>query len=449
MGVVQYSAAFTNGYTFNYPAKSVLANLATGSLPSYGRIEEIMLRIYCGIDSTVRGKSVTANFTLTDASGNAVTVSSTFIAPTTSPAWVEFGGLPANGSVDYNNLSQIKLGGTNKLVTRTEGATLSIAYDANLACGAPSNLQITPTETWDGTALLIWTAGTSGGENTITGHEVARAESVDGKTWGEWKTIRAAVPPTQNVMYIDPPATIGHYYKYRIRALGSAGAAYYSAWVETSETLRRTAETCSAPSAVKLGATTSPGSTVLLSWTAGAGGTSNAFSGYEVDRAQSVNGSTWGAWERVATTTGTSLAVIPPIPYGHYYKYRVRTMGAAGEEWASAWAACSNVLQKVKPTLQSYTDATLTAGQTVIKAVHMTDLQANINLVRRAWGLADYSFASIRAGYTSLAGWLDSITAMRAAIDEIGQEHEAWIAVSVNCPRADVMMQLRRVVAAL
>ena len=79
----------------------------------------------------------------------------------------------------------------------------------------------------------------------------------------------------------------------------------------------------------------------------------------------------------------------------------------------------------------------------------MAELRENINIVRVGYGLAECSFAQITPGYTSLGGWLDHINEMRAAIDAIGAKHEDWILLEVNQPRADVMEQLRRVVAAL
>ena len=101
------------------------------------------------------------------------------------------------------------------------------------------------------------------------------------------------------------------------------------------------------------------------------------------------------------------------------------------------------------PELISYTDPTLTAGETRIKAVHMTELQTNINLQRGGLALAEWPFGTIRAGYTSLAGWSEQVEEMRAAIDDTGVQHEAWIEITKNCPTAAVIEQLRRVVALL
>lgn len=101
------------------------------------------------------------------------------------------------------------------------------------------------------------------------------------------------------------------------------------------------------------------------------------------------------------------------------------------------------------PELLPYTDPTLQAGVTQIKAVHMQELRTNINLQRDGFGISPYPFATIRAGYTSLADWTAHVMEMRAAIDEIGVPHEDWLAISVNRPTAAVIEQLRRVVEAI
>lgn len=98
---------------------------------------------------------------------------------------------------------------------------------------------------------------------------------------------------------------------------------------------------------------------------------------------------------------------------------------------------------------EAYTDPVLAAGQTRIKAVHMLELQSNINEQRAYNNLTAYAFTDIQAGYTSLAGWTSHVSEMRAAIDEITTEHEAWIAITENRPTAAVIEQLRRVVDTL
>lgn len=102
-----------------------------------------------------------------------------------------------------------------------------------------------------------------------------------------------------------------------------------------------------------------------------------------------------------------------------------------------------------RPTLVPYTDPEIVAGQTAIKAAHITELQINTNQQRISRGLAEHAFTEIVAGITELSGWSAHISELRAAIDETGVEHDAWIDIPVNCPTAAVMMQLREVVASI
>ena len=213
---------------------------------------------------------------------------------------------------------------------------------------------------------------------------------------------------------------------------------------------------CGAPTACAVNKTLSTGN-VTLSWSGAKAGTGNAITGYEVQRAESSNGSTWGSWttlQTVSTTaTSGSLSVAPPSTAGNYYKYRVRTRGAAGSSYYSGWKESTNTLRKDHATLAGFTDATLTAGTTPIKALHMQELQARVATLRAFYGLSAYGFTNIVAGQTSLAGWTAHVLEIRAAIDEVankaGKTHAAWLAITENKPRADVIEQLRNVVLSL
>jgi len=208
---------------------------------------------------------------------------------------------------------------------------------------------------------------------------------------------------------------------------------------------------CTAPGNVGLSAHQSTGDAVVLSWSAGAGGADNALSHYELARQLSTDGgATWGDWEVFGTTVNTYALVEPPATVGHQYRLYVRTVGTAGDEYGSYWARCyASLRRKANPVLIEYTDPIIEAGVTKVKAVHITELQTNINLVRTANNYMPREFTAIRASYTSLAGWNAHILELRAAIDGMGVPHETWLALGDNCPRADVLMQLRRVVEAV
>jgi len=114
--------------------------------------------------------------------------------------------------------------------------------------------------------------------------------------------------------------------------------------------------------------------------------------------------------------------------------------------------ACTITLEidyALPQALLPWTDAPLIAGVTNVKAVHMTELQTNINRQREAIALTAWPFTTIRAGYTSLGDWTAHVEEMRAAIDDAGTAHDAWIAIPVNSPAAAVLQQLREAVEAM
>lgn len=214
---------------------------------------------------------------------------------------------------------------------------------------------------------------------------------------------------------------------------------------------------CGAPTSVTLGKTLSSGEQVQLSWSGASAGNSNAITGYEVYRYESSDGASWGSEVRVGSVstsaTSGSLMVDPPSTYGNYYRFAVRTLGAAGASYYSGWTNSGNTLRRNHAPFDAWTDPTLTVGTTKIKAVHMTELQERVNTLRTFYGLSKYSFTTITAGTTSLAGWTSHVNQIRTAIDQVctasGKTHAAWISFSVNCPRADVIQQMRDIVLAL
>ena len=294
--------------------------------------------------------------------------------------------------------------------------------------------------------VLQWPAGYGGAGNALSYYEVVRETSTNGVTWSGWETV-AQTANTYAV--VQPPATVGHYYRYYVRAVGTAGAAYASSWFGAPTLKRIEITRCGTPGNVTLSASESSGS-VNLTWTAASNGIENSVSYYEVERNLSTDGgSTWGVWEHLGRTTGLNMWVDPPATDGHMYRFYVRAVGSAGEDYASYWVQCSKTLKKVKAALIAYTDPEIVPGITKVKAAHITELQTNVNLVRTTANYAAYTFTDIRASYTSLAGWNTHITELRAAIDGMGISHETWLALGENCPRADVIMQLRRVVEAV
>ena len=419
------------------------------------------------------------------------------------------------------------------------------------ACGAPTaaTLSASVAET---DPTLSFSGAKSGGTNTITGYEIQYAESPNGTTWGAWTALKTiALTATSGSTTVALPSTRGYYRKYHIRAQGSMGSTYYSPWKETSAVRKNSIPSAPANVYVSPGIYEAGGTFVL--WTSSADADNNV-SAYEVQRALSVDGTTWGSWENVnANAIDFVLTDNPTIPRGQYVKYRVRardvfgqvslytesttirrnqapnapainypptekttynirprilvTIGSEPDGQAQSLASAGYtpstagpyapgkklVLRKadaaspgavsfsVTPSddmgaagdvagvsaayvAPNWTDAPVQKGGTRPKAAHMNELRTAINTMRSYYGLPDVVWAeSIEAGTTSPRNWPAHITEMRAAINEIvalvnGWDASsttnnivlpAWTSIRGAQPQADVMEQLRAVIALL
>ena len=92
----------------------------------------------------------------------------------------------------------------------------------------------------------------------------------------------------------------------------------------------------------------------LLSWSGASGGTENAITGYELQYAESTDGTSYGAWTAMSTVTTTdtfgSASATLPSARGKYRKYQIRTQGAAGSSFYSAWVITDAVRYNTTPT---------------------------------------------------------------------------------------------------
>lgn len=204
---------------------------------------------------------------------------------------------------------------------------------------------------------------------------------------------------------------------------------------------------CGEPTSPAVSETLSRGA-VTLSWGAGSAGTNNSVTGYDVQQRESSDGSSWGSWATVSGSpvTGTSLDVTPPDTVGNYYQYRVRTRGSAGSNYYSGWVTSTNTLRRKWDAFGAWTDVTLTARVTPIRAVHLTQIQERIATIRSFYGLSAYTFTAITARQTKIAKWATLIGELRSAIDGITTNHAAWNTLEAGKPRIAHITQLRDII---
>lgn len=110
---------------------------------------------------------------------------------------------------------------------------------------------------------------------------------------------------------------------------------------------------CTAPTS----ATVAPSlceSDPTLSASGAAGGSANAITGYEIQYAESADGTSYGAWTALKTvsTIGASLSTTVTLPSvrASSRKYRLRTLGAAGSSYYSGWKETNAIKRNSIPT---------------------------------------------------------------------------------------------------
>lgn len=98
---------------------------------------------------------------------------------------------------------------------------------------------------------------------------------------------------------------------------------------------------CGAPSNVA--ASNPVNKKITISWSAGSGGTNNAFDHYQVQYRDKTETGSYGAWKDLANVTGTSTTASPNATNKGYRQFRVRTVGKAGETWASSYVTSGEI----------------------------------------------------------------------------------------------------------
>lgn len=372
----------------------------------------------------------------------ATSATGTYTKVTTVPTTATSGSVNVtapsdNGSYYYKIVTLSSVAGYDSAQSSTY-ATLTCKITA---CGAPTLLSLAATSSTGSSVRLSWSGASAGTNNSISGYEVQRRESTNGSSWGSWGTLGTTL---NTYLDVTPPTTAGNYYQYQVRTLGSAGANYNSGWKTSSNTLRRSYTACGAPTSCAVDSTLSLVATTLR-WSGATAGYGNPISRYEVQRRSKAHGGSWSAWSTFETTSGTLLTVSPPATSGHYYQYRVRAQGTAGEAYYSGWKESTNTLRKAHKTIPAFTDPTLIVGQTDVKAIHITELQNVLNdILLPFMGVNKVAFTELEKD-SDAKHWGAHVQEIKNAIDSTGFYHEVWIALKDEVT-ADVIEQIRRVV---
>ena len=288
------------------------------------------------------------------------------------------------------------------------------------------------------TLTLSWSDASNGSYNQITGYRVYVSKNQD----SGYQTLLETTSQSAN---ITAPSGMGETAYYKVESIGARSSSGLSGTYASLTTKVYTPP----PASVTLSAELSNGESCTLSWSVAQGGTTNPIVGYGIERRSkpSITGS-WSVWSSLSTSVDEAISVSPPDQYGAYFQFRVRALSGISEQYHSAWCE-SGTLRRNHAPFSAFTDATLIRHETHVKAVHMTELQKRVAVLCEFYGMATPSFQTVISGETSLGGWLAHIREIRNAIDALPVQHDAWIAIDKNCPRADVVTQIREIILEL
>lgn len=304
------------------------------------------------------------------------------------------------------------------------------------------NGAVTATLASSATATLAWSGAAAGANNAITGYTIYRAASAAGAY-----TSIDTTSATSLTVTAPPDGSTGYYYKVATSSTisGSASAlstVYAAIFVNTPPN----SPTIHAP--VANGVIYNPHPRLLVTIGTDAEGNQQVLnaSGYTASTTGNLSAGKKVLLVRAAaltTSTGMSASLTA-----------TDTLGATS----------ATVSRSFTYTDIAFTDSTLVAGTTAIKAVHVNELRVAINNVRAYYGLAAVAWVeTVVSGTTKLANWKAHVLEVRTAIDEVvayvnGWDTAStvnriaaptWIDISVNKPTVAVTSQIRQVLRTL
>jgi len=241
----------------------------------------------------------------------------------------------------------------------------------NTMPGMPSSVTASPSVYSNENITISW-SGASAGTSAIKGYRLSYSNATtDGSVGTSWYTIATIDLASSSGSYVwsGITRTPGNYTTISITTIDALDVMSDR---KIGTTLYCNITACGAPTSCSLSPALSE-SNVTLSWSGAASGAGNAINGYEIQYSESGNGSSWGSWYAYTTVTSTatngSLSVPPPDTRGYYRRYQVRTRGAAGSGYYSAWKITTNSVQKNTAPLAP---TTFTASPSIYSASSVT-----------------------------------------------------------------------------
>lgn len=182
--------------------------------------------------------------------------------------------------------------------------------------------------------------------------------------WGAWMAYAIVnTSATSSILNASPPATRGHYRRFRIRTRGTAGEDFYSDWTISSNTVRKNILPIP-PTTFAANPPIYEANTINLSWSGTVPGTS-AIKQYVIQQATSTDSVNWSAYEALTTIVSNNssgnLQVNASQIAGRYTRYRISVTDAL--DAVSAFVV-SNTVKKNSPPAAPVVDCPMSGNFT-------------------------------------------------------------------------------------
>ena len=306
-------------------------------------------------------------------------------------------------------------------------ATLS-SYSYTI-CSAPTSIALSADIAED-SLTLSWSGAEAGTSNPITGYKISYQDSSNNSNWGTAQAMQTlTTAATSGSISVTPPATRGYYRRFIIQTIGTASG--YDSGEAISPTSVRKNRLPNAPTFLSGAETYMRNPLIRMQMGTEPDGQSQTLM-LSVDE---------GEAEAVPTETR-----LQDLAFGDHIirAYSVDSLGAAS-------AVTAHTLTVID---SGFTDPVLTVGETFVKAIHINELRARIDMLRTYYGLTAYVWsAAPKAGETGLVSWRDHVLELRTALEEayadVGLDAPAWVELPVNCPKAAAIDELREAAQAI
>ncbi len=346
---------------------------------------------------------------------------------------------PTMGAAYYYKIYTIGARSSSAISSVYAGVTAKVYT----VCSAPTTVSLSAMLANAGTSVtLSWSGAGAGTNNSVSGYGIYRATSAG----GTYSLLGMTASSSYSVMAYN---TEGSSYYYKVVAIGTKTG--FDSGLSNAYAALKTNSSPATPAVVApvTGGTiynSRPRILVTVGTDADGHAQTLTLSGYSASSIDSLAPGRKIVMRRTAALTEAGTQNISIMA--------TDTLGAAS----------GAVSRSFSYSVASWTDTSLMANATPIKAVHMQELRIAVDQVRANYGMAPYAWVeALTAGMTSLAGWTGHVNELRTAMEGIaafvnGWDVESgthniplpdWISIPANKPAAAVMAQLREAVLLL